>query len=256
MKRMLAVLAILLTLPLAADEPKRDDYNDNRDLRSKVFEVHNRSPREIYTAVRLLGSGFKGADLSLNEQLGTITARDFPENLAGIEEAIKRLDKAAPPAPDIELRISVLIASKGEISAPPVPDDLAGVVKQLQSALRYSHFAMLTTALHHTKAGIGIESSGVAEPTALGMTVKDGKPIFYTYRLRDLRISTAGEHPTLNTESFRFSMRVPVEIGASTQYQDVGFETPVMMRDGEKLVIGTTTMGEKALIVVMTAHVH
>jgi hypothetical protein len=39
------------------------------------------------------------------------------------------------------------------------------------------------------------------------------------------------------------------------QYRSVGFETPVSLRQHEKVVIGTTTMGHKALIVVVTANV-
>ena len=52
-------------------------------------------------------------------------------------------------------------------------------------------------------------------------------------------------------------MKVPVEMGngSGSQYQDVGFDTPVNLRQNEKVVIGTTTMGDKALIVVVTAKV-
>ena len=47
-------------------------------------------------------------------------------------------------------------------------------------------------------------------------------------------------------------MPIAVKTG-EIQYQNVGFETPVSLRDKEKVVIGTTTMGDKALIVVVTA---
>jgi len=52
-------------------------------------------------------------------------------------------------------------------------------------------------------------------------------------------------------------MRVPISVGGTqpTQYQSVGFETPVSIHQNEKVVIGTTTMGDKALIVVVTATV-
>jgi hypothetical protein len=89
----------------------------------------------------LLGSGFKGSALSINNDLHTITVRDFPENLAAIEGAIARLDHATADAPDIEMKISVLIGSKTPLAgAASVPDELAPVVKQLESTLRYAHY--------------------------------------------------------------------------------------------------------------------
>src|SRR6202035_648799 len=257
MKRVPALLSVFLLAASAAlaEEAKLDEYNSTKEFKNKIFELHSRDPQVIAASVRLLGSGFKGAALSVNGQLHTITVRDFPENLAAIEEAIKRLDQPAAEAPDVELRIWVLIGSKSPIeNAPALPDDLAPVVNELRSTLRYSHYALLTAAVHRTKPGDGIDSSGIAEPAALGIATRERQPIFYSYRLRQLAVGTTGDRPALTAENFRFTMKVPVDVGSATQYQDVGFETPVTIRDKEKVVIGTTTMGDKALIVVVTAN--
>ena len=50
---------------------------------------------------------------------------------------------------------------------------------------------------------------------------------------------------------------VPITVGGTigTQYQPVGFETQVSIHQNEKVVIGTTTMGDKALIVIVTADI-
>jgi hypothetical protein len=259
MKRISIIIASLLIAASAIAQEKKadDDYNTVREFRSKVFEVHNREARDIASSIKLLGSGFKGSGLSVNNDLHTITVRDFPENLAAMEGAITRLDHAIADAPDIEMKISVLIASKTPLAgAASVPDELAPVVKQLASTLRYAHYGLMTATIQRTKPGNGIEGSGVAEPTLLGMTVKEGQPIMYTYRLRRIT-ATNGERPSIDIDSFNFSMRVPISVGGPqpTQYQSVGFETPVSIRQNEKVVIGTTTMGEKALIVVVTATV-
>ena len=50
-------------------------------------------------------------------------------------------------------------------------------------------------------------------------------------------------------------MRVPVNIGTQTNYESTGFSTPVTVRDGEKVVVGTTTMGDKGLVIVLIASV-
>jgi hypothetical protein len=259
MKRFTIIIAALLLAAsaIAQEKTATDDYNTVREFRSKVFEVHSREAREIASSIRLLGSGFKGAGVSVNDEMHTITVRDFPENIASIEGAIARLDHAISDAPDIEMKISVLIGSKTPLAgAPTVPDELAPVVKQLESTLRYAHYGLMTAMVQRTKPGNGLEGSGVAEPTLLGMTVKEGLPIMYNYRLRRIT-ATGGEHPSIDIESFNFSMRVPISVGGTqpTQYQSIGFETPVSVRQNEKVVIGTTTMGDKALIVVVTATV-
>jgi hypothetical protein len=260
MKRFTIIIAALLIAvsALAQDKKADDNYNTVREFRSKVFEVQNRDPREIASTVRLLGSGFKGAEISVNHELRTITVRDFPENLAAIEGAITRLDRAVAESPDIEMKISVLIGSKTPLAgASSVPDELAPVVKQLESTLKYAHYGLMTATVQRTKPGNGLEGSGVADPTILGMTTREGRPILYTYHLVGLR-TTSGERPSISIDNFEFSMRVPIDVGGTTQptqYQSVGFETPVSVRQNEKVVIGTTTMGEKALIVVVTATV-
>jgi len=255
MKRVITLLLVVLFSAVSfAQEKPKDDYNTVREFRNKVFSIQNREPRTIASAVKLLGSGFKGADLSVNEELRTITVRDFPENIAAIEEAIKRLDQPAAQAPDVEMKISVLIGSKTPLAGAAVPEDLAPVVKQLESTLRYAHYGLMTTTVHRTKTGNGIEGSGVAEPTLLGMTAAQSRPIFYSYRLRGITFNTSSERSNVAIDNFNFSMRVPLDVGnGSIQYQSVGFETPVAVREGEKVVIGTTTMRDKALIVVLTA---
>jgi len=261
MKRITIIVAALFIAAAALAQEKApepaDEYNTIREFRSKVFEVHNRDAREVAASVKLLGSGFKGSAISVNNDLHTITVLDFPENVAAMEGAIARLDQPIANAPDIEMKISVLIGSKTALpGAANVPEELAPVVKQLESTLRYAHYGLMTASVQRTKPGNGLNGSGVAEATLLGMTVREGQPVLYSYRLR--RITAAGgEKPSIDVDNFEFSMRVPIAVGGTNgmQYQSVGFETPVSIHQNEKVVIGTTTMGDKALIVVVTATV-
>jgi len=243
MKRLFVVLLLVATAAVAQETKS--------ELRSKVFEIHSRDPRQIADAVRLLGSGLGNSGINVNTELKTLTVRDFPENIATIEEAIKRLDQPAAATPDIEFKISVLIGSKTALNAASIPEELEPVVKQLQSTLRYAHYGLMTATLQRTKPGDGIDGSGVAEPTLLGMTPNQERPVFYSYAMRRI---TAREG-AVDIEKFNFSMRVPVVVkaGGEVTYQNVGFETPVSLGNKEKVVIGTTTMGDKALIVVVTA---
>ena len=254
----LTVLLLLFAFTLSAEEEKKaeDLFNTTREFKNRVFEVQHRLPRDLHQSIALLGSGFKGAAISLNNEMRTITVRDFPENIAAIEDALKRLDKPAAATLDIEMKISVLIASKTPLSGNPIPEELAPVVKQLQSTLRYSHYGLMTATVHRTAPGRMLEGSGVADAELLGMTVSQDRPLIYKYSLRDISAARTapGERAAIDVESFNFSMNVPINMGErGVQYQSVGFQTPVSIRQNEKVVIGTTTMGEKALIVVVTA---
>lgn len=258
MKR-LFVIPLLLLLAVAAfagDEKKAEEFNTTREFKNRVFDVRNRSPRDLYTSIALLGSGFKGAAMNVNQEMHTITVRDFPENIAAIEDALKRLDRPAADTPDIELKISVLIASKTPLKASPVPDELAPVLKQLQSTLRYTDYGLMTTTVHRTTTGRGLDGSGVADAALLGLTVNQERPVLYRYKLRDIAGALSQERPAIDIGNFEFSMNVPIVLGGgAVQYQSVGFETPVSIHQNEKVVIGTTTMGDKALIVVVVASV-
>jgi hypothetical protein len=205
--------------------------------------------------VTLLGSGFQGAGISVNTELRTLTVRDFPENIAAIEDAIRRLDQPAAAEPQIELHLYVLIGSNDSAAQHSAPPELTDVLKELRSALRYSSYALMTAGVQRTRAGRGIEGSGVAENKLLGVTPPDGKPIFYSYELRGITVHPSGDRDSIDVDNFDFQMRVPIVMGAQTQYQAVGFHTPVTLRGGEKIVVGTTSMGDKALIVVVTATV-
>lgn len=112
-----AFVLVLFAVPAftqtATPSPARPepDYVSEKGFKSRVIEVKYRDVANLATVLRPLGSGFKGATVWANSEFKTITVRDFPENLATIEEAIKRLDVPSAPRPNIELRIHVLIAT-------------------------------------------------------------------------------------------------------------------------------------------------
>ncbi|HYM60224.1 MAG TPA: secretin N-terminal domain-containing protein [Thermoanaerobaculia bacterium] len=263
MKRLLITMALaLLAASVTAQEsgtkaeakPAAPTEAQARLLRSKIIELHHRDPHLIASALKLLLSGVQGSDLAVNGDLGTITVRDFPENIATIEEAIKRLDRPAAPSQDIDLKMSVLIgANKPLESAAQIPEDLAPVIKTLRATLRYTHFALLTTIVARTKAGSYMEGSGAADPALLGPVSLKGDMITYNYHLVGITVRSSGEEHSVDIDSFSFGANVPISSGGGTLHQNLGFKTPVSIRDNQKVVIGTATAGDKALIVVVTA---
>src|SRR2546427_10505771 len=223
-------------------------------LKSKLLDVKHRDPRSLLDVLKLLGS--PAGSISANPDFHTITVRDLPENIALIEDAIRRLDTPEPVRPDMEFRIHVLIASNAPSGQEDLPPDLRDVVKQLQETLRYKSYAVMASAVHRTKeGGQGVNNKGVAESKLFSIN-SQGNPIFYDYSIAPISLETsANTQGIIQIGTFRFTMRVPVNVGAQTNYESTGFSTPVTVRAGEKVVVGTTTLGDKGLVIVLIANV-
>jgi hypothetical protein len=231
---------------------------DFSGFKGKIFDIKNRDPRELVSILQPLGSGFKGATLHPNTEFKTITVRDFPENIATIEEAIKRLDVPPPPKPtqplrpvypDIEVFAYVLIASNGEGDGAPSPPVLADVIKQLQATLNYKSYQLLTSIVQRTNYENGkIEASGTADLPDKSLSGKYALQIAINnpqYRQPD--------PSQIALSSLLFQMEGFKEVDNRTiGVGDTKINTRLQVRDGEKVVVGTASLRDKAVILVLT----
>jgi type II secretory pathway component GspD/PulD (secretin) len=260
--------ALILTLMLASIAvaqapqaapvavPKEPEYVMEKGFKTKIIEVKYRDPLNLYRVIATLGSGIRGSVITPNSDFMTLTVRDYPENIATIEEAVRRLDTPRPALPDIELHVHVLIASNTALTGEDVPAELSDVIKQLQGTLKYKSYGLMASAIHRANPqGRPAHNKGVAESKLFNITTTNGNPIFYEYSFNNPSIKESDGKLTVEISGVAFNMRIPLYIGNTTQYENVGFESPVAMRDGERVVVGTTTMGEKGLIVVLSARV-
>lgn len=268
-KMLVAVITTLVIVSNASSQQVQtpsqtvqdNKYVTEKGFRSRVFELKHRDPNSLFGVLEPLGSGFKGATISVNREFKTLTARDFPENIAVMEEAIKRLDVPEPSRPGIEFRIHVLVASNTASVGSEFPTELNDVIKQLQSTLKYKNYGLMTSSFHRTKEGRdGINNKGVADSKLFSASATPGNPVFYNYLLAVVSLDTTASQPsTIQVGRFNFEMKVPIKTGSGPtpqiQYESVGFNTPVSMREGEKVVVGTTTIEDKALVVVLSANV-
>ena len=246
--------------PAPAPAAKENDYVEEKGFKTKLIDIKYRDPKAIQLAVRTLGSGFKGATVNSDPNFKTLMVRDFPENIAVIEEAVKRLDTPQPQQQEIEFHIHVLVASNASTSADDFPAELSDVLKQLQGTLRYKSYGLMSSSVHRTsQGGLGIQNKGVAESKLFNVSTPLNNPIFYDYSLSPLTIKDNGAGaPIVEVGMLSFSMRIPIITstqGQQIQYDSVGFRSPVNIKDGEKLIVGTTTMGDKGLVVVVSARI-
>ena len=251
-----ALVLVLVFIPAfaqqqAAPAPAKSepDFVTEKGFKSKVFEVKYRDAYTLGTVLRQLGSGFKGASVSPNSEFKTITVRDFPENLATIEEAIKRLDTPAAPRPNIELHIHVLIASNtgstGDTTA-AVPAELKDVLTQLRGTFNYQNYELAATVVQRlTETQRGLQGTGTGEvlrgnPTGLDMAMP------YQYLINSVSlVQNPSGAPTVQINEFSFM--------AQTDKDRAQVQTALNLRDGEKVVVGTATIRNRALIVVLSA---
>lgn len=245
---------ILATSTLAsaqqAAETKKEDTTATRTFKSKIFEIKHRDPGMLASVLADLGSGSGNARITPNQELRTITVRDFPENIAVIEEALKRLDVPAPAPVSMEVQLHVIVASQDSEEKGPFPAQLEPIKNQLQAALKYGNYRYITTLLNRVNEGGSINSRGATN--SIFPAPQDAKS-FYNYDLERVRLgSDPSGKEAVQISKFRFNMSIPLSTsGGGFQYQDIGITTPLSLREGETVVVGTTNAGRSSDAVVV-----
>ena len=249
----LLTLALVLAFACAstAQQPEpspaqnQPDSPSQRGFKSKIFEVKYRDANSLLNAVYQLGSGFKGSAMSASPEFKTLTVRDFPENIAVVEEALKRLDVPAAPRPNIELHMHVLVASNGGGTATDMPAELKDVLTELRGTLNYRNYELAASIVQRlTETPRGLQGSGVAElPSSSPGT--PASPMAYEYSLHNVSLvqNTTG---AASVQIADFSFLIIEKDRAKVQ-------TALNLRDGEKVVVGTATLRNRALVIVLTA---
>ncbi len=249
---------VLLLLPATFAQqplrlPNQPDWVEVSGFKGKIFDIKHRDPGELVSALKPLGSGFKGAIIQPNSEYKTLTVRDFPENIAAIEEAIKRLDTPRPPrpiSPDVQITAYVLIATNVEAPGNVTPPDLKDVISQLQSMLNYKSYQLLTPIVQRTRLDGGqVNSNGTA--------ILPDRSLGAEYRFQIDRLlsdRSSDDKSVIGLHNLYFSIK-----GARPPDQDqIGnaeIRTGLTIRDGEKVVVGTASLKDRALILVLIARV-
>lgn len=255
LKRVPVALALIFSIvaasfaqqPAATPRPE-PDYVTEKGFKSRIFDVKYRDAAMLAQVLRNLGSGFKGATIQSNSEFKTITVRDFPENIATMEEAIKRLDTPATPRPNIELHIHALIASNAGAGGGDVPAELRDVLTQLRGTLNYRNYELAASIVQRiTTTDRMLQGSGTAEiPNASAGAASIVMP--YEYYLNNVSVQeNAVGAPSVRISDFAFT--------ATTDKDRPRVQTALNLRDGEKVVVGTASIRNRALVIVLIAKV-
>ena len=241
---LIIIPAVMAQQPTPTPDKPKDDFVTERQFKSKIFDVKYREPSSIANVLRQLGSGFKGAGISANNEFKTLTVRDFPENLATIEEAIKRLDTPAAPRSSVQMHMHVLMASNRVSPTPPgeIPAELKDVITELRGTLMYRNYELITSVLQRlTETNRGLNGSGLAQIPGTQSGVTTAR---YEYGVNQLSfVPSASGVQSIQIQDFTFTLG-----GEGIQGR---VQTALSLRDGEKVVVGTATINDRALIVVL-----
>jgi len=262
MKNILTAIALVIIVNVSsfaqtpaqvAQTRPEDNYVTEKGFKSKVFTITNRDVNQLAAVLRPLLSGFKGATISANNEFKTITVRDFPENIATIEEAIKRLDMPTASRPNIELHMHVLVGftSASYVVNPvaQIPAELKDVLAQLRGTLNYQNYELAASVVQRlTETPRGLRSTGTAQISNLQQPGAPSTALPYEYHINQLSlVQNAAGAPTIQIAEFSFT--------TMSERERAQIQTALNLRDGEKVVVGTATIKDRALIVVLTAKV-
>lgn len=236
----------------ASAPAKEETYVSDKNFRSRIFDIKNRDPMTLVPVLTALGSGFKGAMMTPSPDFKTITVRDFPENIAAIEEAIKRFDIPQLLDAGFELRLHVLIASDASGPASQAPEEIRGVIRELQSTLNFKNYYLIGSQIHRVKSNNrgynNIEGSGDSNvPPAIAAATTNATS--FPYRYSATVSSTIGGSPTnpglIQLDNFVFETN---NVAGNPRVR-----TSLTLRDGEKVVVGTANFKDKGLILILSA---
>jgi hypothetical protein len=208
---------------------------EQREWDTKIFQIKYVDPGELQRALSM----FRGNITYSGGGLRVLSVRAPKEIMPAIEDAIKRLDVPSPRR-DAELTIFVLVASDQPDPAATVPQNLQPVVNQLKNVLSYKGYTLLDTLL--ARGGAGRSNTA----TNLNGTLGGPDKPTYNFSARFMIDNPDGKTPVLRLADLVFGLE-------SRNLYSVRIGGDVEIPQGQQVVVGKATMGERALILVMTA---
>lgn len=260
MKR-ISILLVLFALGLSAQDQTKQEKPQPARVQ-KMFVLKYADPNQLVQLLQVFGGNF-----TPNTSMHVLAVSTTPEAMAAVEDALKRLDVPSAAPQNVDITAYFLVGSSSE-NAPPgtVPKDLESVVTQLRNAFTYKNYRLLDVLTLRTRTGREAQTSSTSGSVTIGNT---SQPIITQFRLQSVSISADG---SIRIDGLRASNRVPVAYGSfqpgvggvgvnplvNTQfsYQDIGINTDLDIKEGQKLVVGKMGMSpNEALFLVLTARV-
>jgi hypothetical protein len=214
-------------------------------LCTRIFVIKHRSAELLARVLNPLTSYRAGSSCVYETRGGfnIISVRDTPESIAAMEEALKRLDVPTEPKRNVEVTANLVFASKqAQQNVQPTPEDLKPVLATLRRTLSYSNYAPAGTFQFRTTEDEARNEGQIEDPST-------GTMFPMEFRLKTTHVPSTKEDPLgIGLELNCYSV-------VNRDDQRVAIRTNLSMKDGETVVVGTTSFKNRALILVLTAKV-
>jgi hypothetical protein len=246
MKRILLAL-LLMTLPLAAQEEKKGETPAPHTVQ-KLFVLKYADAQSVRQLLQVFHANFNA-----NGEMRVIAVEATPEVMAGIEDAIKRLDVPSAAPTNIDLTVYLVVGHEGENPAGgSVPKDLDSVVTQLKNAFSFKSYSLLDVLALRTRTG-----GQPASTTSSGGVIQNGNTTAAVVTNLWLNSASVGSDGTsVHIGNLKAIIKMPLPNGPGFTNTDLGMNTDIDIKEGQKIVIGRLGISkDQALFLVMTVKI-
>lgn len=248
-----AVLAALLAAPAASgQEPEAPEAGSGRTVQ-EIVEVEHADPEALAAVLRVFPS-----HVLAHPQMGLITIRGNPEDVAAAVAAARLLDVPPQPTRSVEVTAHILGASrKAELSG-AVPSHLEEVARQLRQVFGYRGVELVDSV------SIRVRDAGDAGVSGTLSQAGAGEPSPYRLGFNRAAVLSGQETRSIRLDGLHFEARLIHWRAATPEGEpghfvnsEVNLTTDVEVREGQKAVVGkAATDGERdSLILVVEAKV-
>ena len=232
---MLKLLVTVVTTAIAASAQAPPDWPP-----PKVIEMRNVSAARIRDS-GVLNPFIQQLNVDPNGRFVVVTAATA-QKLAAAEELLRRLDVAPK---NVELTFQLVAGGGvGVTAANGMPTDLELVVKQLRASFPFPSYRLLDTAMVRTRDGSDGSVQGML-PTGA----------FYSINFQPIRV--ADDSPKqVRVNGLR--LRQYIVTGRTDKgnvTEDAYVTADIDVKEGQKAVVGKSTMRDTAIFLIVSARI-
>lgn len=215
----------------------------------KIIEFKYLEGDQAERAIRLVRE-VSDAKIASDSVLRKIIIKGRADRVAAAEKLLRSLDTADAAAPnkrlDVTIRVLGAFHDAGAKRGDEIPADLEPVVKELRGTFAYKAYTLLDTVTLSGIAGSKVESGG-------NLISPDTSVMSYSTRFLRSGFDRESKAVTLNGFFFLIRSRNP----ATNQIQENAITSDVLVRPGQKLVLGGIKAGDAniACLLVISAKV-
>jgi hypothetical protein len=243
------ITLLLAATALAAQDAEKSDAQSKKLVVQKLFILKYADPMQLRTLL-----GVFDAKVQQSPELHAITVEAYPDAMRAIEDAIQKLDVPSAAPKNVEMTVYLLAATDAATPAgSAIPKDLDSVVSQLKNTFPFKNYGLLDVLTFRTRTGQRVHTNSSGGSLLIG-----SRPVSILTSLDITSISVQGDGSALRVDRLNADLRVPVPSGADTQfnYQNLGIQTDLDIKEGQKVVVGRLGMShDQALFLVMMAKV-